>query len=289
MTVDTPEERTVLETLNLLSKKWHPVIIQRLLADGPLRFNELKEQLDGISAKVLTDSLDDLVDNDLVDRQVITESPKRVEYDLTSHGRDLERVLEELSAWGERNLGEQSLPTVLIVDDDPRLLSMHASWLEDTYEVKQARNGRQALRRLDDDVDVVLLDRRMPGISGDEVLSSIRDRDRNCGVLLLTAVDPGLDVIELPFDAYLEKPVVPGELREVVSDVLSRRVYDQDRITYLSLLARQSVLRAEHTAAELDDSQEYTRLEERIEGLEAKLDDPLEEPPANSVREVLNG
>ncbi len=272
MTAETHNEQVVRETLDLLSKKWHPVVIQRLLEGVPLRFNELKDRLDGVSAKVLTDTLDDLVENDLVRRRVITESPRRVEYELTKHGRELEPVLDELATWGERNLGENPFPTILIVDDDPRLVEMHAGWLEDEYQVERAHTGREAIRKLDASVDVVLLDRRMPGLTGDEVLEQIRDHGFDCQVVVLSAVDPDLDVVDMSFDAYLNKPVVEEELLEVVADVLSRRVFDDRRIEYLSLLARRSVLLAEVPPAELETSGEYARLLDRIDSLEAELE-----------------
>ncbi|WP_101298247.1 winged helix-turn-helix transcriptional regulator [Halegenticoccus soli] len=94
---DETDAETVVETVNLISKKWYPVIIQTLLPDGSIRFNELKCRHD-ISVEVLTNSLDDLAENDLVDRVVLSEPPRRVEYDLTRHGRDMESVIEALAA-----------------------------------------------------------------------------------------------------------------------------------------------------------------------------------------------
>ncbi len=62
-------------TASLIGKKWHPVIIHRLLDNGPSGVNELKENVDGISSKVLSDSLEDLQEKGLVDREVINEQP----------------------------------------------------------------------------------------------------------------------------------------------------------------------------------------------------------------------
>ncbi|MFB6294357.1 MAG: winged helix-turn-helix transcriptional regulator, partial [Candidatus Nanohaloarchaea archaeon] len=69
-----------------------------------LRFNELKTAVDGISSKVLSESLDDLEQKQLVERDIISEDPERVRYCLTDHGQDLEPVIQEMAAWGERNL-----------------------------------------------------------------------------------------------------------------------------------------------------------------------------------------
>lgn len=280
MTRDDDRVATVSAAVDLISKKWHPAIIQALLESGPLRFNELMEELDGVSGKVLTDSLDDLVENDLVERTVITESPRRVEYELTPNGRGLQSALEELANWGDRHLGEDPRPTVLLVDDDPRLVNMHTDWLDDTFRVELAYDGREAIRKLTGDVDLVLLDRRMPGLSGEEVLARIDSLGHDCGVVLLSAVEPDFDIVDMGYDDYVLKPTYRSELRETVASVLDRTEYEGGVREYLALLAKRRLLEAEKTAAELETSEEYEQLctrlsdlEGRIEGLSAELED----------------
>ena len=94
----------ITTTATLIGKKWHPVIIHRLLDTGPSGFNELKEDVDGISSKVLSDSLEDLQEKQLVDRKVISEQPFRVQYSLTPRGESLEDVIMEMAEWGQNNL-----------------------------------------------------------------------------------------------------------------------------------------------------------------------------------------
>ncbi|MFA9516188.1 winged helix-turn-helix transcriptional regulator [Halopenitus sp. H-Gu1] len=96
----------VTTTSSLIGKKWHPVIVHRLLEHGPSGFNELKEHVDGVSSKVLSDSLDDLEEKHLVDRDVINEKPIRVKYSLTDHGRSLEPVIYAMRDWGLEHLEE---------------------------------------------------------------------------------------------------------------------------------------------------------------------------------------
>ena len=90
---------------DILGKKWHPVIVHRLLEHGPLGFNRLQERVDGISSTVLSDSLEALQDHGVVDRTVVSEQPFRVEYALTERGADLEPVVAALQAWGRAHLG----------------------------------------------------------------------------------------------------------------------------------------------------------------------------------------
>lgn len=94
----------VTTTATVVGKKWHPVIVHRLLANGPLGFNALKTDVDGISSKVLSDSLSDLEESGIVVRDVVSEQPFRVEYSLTERGEDLEPVIEAMADWGEKHL-----------------------------------------------------------------------------------------------------------------------------------------------------------------------------------------
>ncbi|WP_435154215.1 winged helix-turn-helix transcriptional regulator [Haladaptatus sp. DFWS20] len=90
----------ITTTANLVGKKWHPVIVHRLLQNGPLGFNALKEEVDGISSKVLSDSLGDLEEKQLVDREIVSEKPVRVKYSLTSTGESLQPVIFAMRDWG---------------------------------------------------------------------------------------------------------------------------------------------------------------------------------------------
>ncbi|WP_262175280.1 winged helix-turn-helix transcriptional regulator [Haloarcula laminariae] len=87
----------------ILGKKWHPVVLHTLLADGPLGFSDMKGRIDGISDKVLSDALDDLQEAGLVVRDVVDDKPVRVNYSLTPAGRDLEPVIEGLLEWSRNH------------------------------------------------------------------------------------------------------------------------------------------------------------------------------------------
>lgn len=85
----------------IIGKKWYPVIVHRLLARGPSGFNDLKEAVDGISSNVLSNNLDDLGENDIVNREIVSEKPFRVEYSLTERGEDLEPIIDAMEEWGD--------------------------------------------------------------------------------------------------------------------------------------------------------------------------------------------
>jgi DNA-binding HxlR family transcriptional regulator len=91
-------------TMEIIGKKWHPVIAHRLLQHDALRFNDLSTEVGSITNKMLSESLDDLEEKGLVDREIVSEKPVAVEYSLTERGRSLEPVIESLEAWGKKHL-----------------------------------------------------------------------------------------------------------------------------------------------------------------------------------------
>ena len=89
----------VATTVSLIGSKWKLLIIRNLLA-RPWRFNELKKDLDGISQKVLTDSLRSLENDGLITRTVYPEVPPRVEYALSELGLSMKPIIASMEAWG---------------------------------------------------------------------------------------------------------------------------------------------------------------------------------------------
>lgn len=75
----------------------------------------------------------------------------------------------------------EAQPTVLAVDDEPDLAELYRVYLDATYDVRIATGGEEALSMMDESVDVVLLDRRMPEMSGHEVLEAIRGKGTTRG------------------------------------------------------------------------------------------------------------
>lgn len=102
--VDSPlfadAEAALQETRAVVGRKWHPVILLYLMTEGPLGFSDLKARADGISSKMLSESLSDLQADDLVCRTLFDQKPVRVEYSLTERGHALTPVIEAMVDWG---------------------------------------------------------------------------------------------------------------------------------------------------------------------------------------------
>jgi DNA-binding response OmpR family regulator len=167
--------------------------------------------------------------------------------------------------------------TVLVVDDEQRLADLFATWLNEENGVRTAYDGKGALEKFDGDVDLVLLDRRMPGLSGDDVLGEIRSMEASAQVVMVTAVDPDFDIIEMGFDDYLVKPVSKDDLLGHVHKMESRSEYDANIQQFYSLASKKALLEAEKPASELEDSREYQDLVEEFEHLRNDVDDTVEE------------
>ena len=93
-------ECPVATTVQLIGNKWKLLILRNLLA-RPWRFNELQKSLDGISQKVLTDSLRSMEADGIITRTVYAEVPPRVEYALSELGESMRPILNFMQAWGE--------------------------------------------------------------------------------------------------------------------------------------------------------------------------------------------
>lgn len=89
----------VATAVDLIGGKWK-LLILRNLRTRPWRFNELQKDLEGISQKVLTDSLRQMIDDGLVYRRDYHEMPLRVEYGLTQLGREIFPILDALADFG---------------------------------------------------------------------------------------------------------------------------------------------------------------------------------------------
>lgn len=98
-TKDELPECPVATTVGLIGSKWKLLILRNLLM-RPWRFNELKKNLDGISQKVLTDSLRSMEADGIVSRTVFAEVPPRVEYSLSELGESLRPIIKAMEVWG---------------------------------------------------------------------------------------------------------------------------------------------------------------------------------------------
>ena len=187
----------------------------------------------------------------------------------------------------ETDAADSERPVVLAVDDEPRITQSFDIWL-DGYEVLTAMSGEEALSEVSDRVDVVLLDRHMPGMSGDEVLERIRERDVSPRVAMITGVEPDFDIVEMPFDDYVEKPVGPEAVADTVEGLLGRTTYDE-RIAELETVAGKiALLEDTYTDAELEAHEPFAELVERRDWLRQEADELLADLDPEEFEQIMS-
>jgi DNA-binding response OmpR family regulator len=169
--------------------------------------------------------------------------------------------------------------TVLLVDDDSGLVNLYETFLEGTYDVRTATGGPEALAVIDEAVDVVLLDRRMPEMTGDELLQEIRDRGFDVRVAMLTAVNPDADIVDMPFDDYKVKPVDENDLIGTVEVLLERAEYDEQSQKFFSVASKKAALEV----ADNDNTEEYERLTEQLRERREEIDATLDRVDAEDA------
>ena len=99
LTKDELPDCPVQTTVQLIGSKWKLLIMRNLLV-RPWRFNELHKSLEGISQKVLTDSLRSMEEDGIITRTVYPEVPPRVEYALSELGESMRPIIKSMEAWG---------------------------------------------------------------------------------------------------------------------------------------------------------------------------------------------
>jgi DNA-binding NtrC family response regulator len=166
--------------------------------------------------------------------------------------------------------------TVLIVDDERAVADAYTAKLREEYETRTAYSGEGALETVDEGVDVVLLDRRMPDYSGDDVLERIRDRGLECRVIMVTAVDPDVEIVEMLFEDYLRKPASRDDLLSAIEQQLRAAEYDERITELIELTTKLGLLERDGSAQGADAAEGIEELRERVDRLRADVDEAVE-------------
>lgn len=183
---------------------------------------------------------------------------------------------------------EDAVPCVLLVDDEPSILDLLELSLEDEYRTIVGQSGEEALELIDESVDVVLLDRRMPVMSGDEVLEAIRNRGYDVPVAMLTAVRPGIDLIDQGFDDYLVKPVGMETVHACIERLHALGRSDEIVREYYAVSAKGRAIESGLSLSELLEDEQYAALVDRQSQLEEDAHAHLEAVPGVSLEPLLN-
>jgi len=155
--------------------------------------------------------------------------------------------------------------TVLVVDDDSGLRSLYRCWLSSSYEVQTAADGVGALQQLDETVGVVLLDREMPNKDGIAVARELERMDIDPVVVMISGVEPGPELLDIPVDDYLEKPVSGETVVERVRRAAAATECQPRQRRLVALDTRRRIVEATVPDHRLADDSRYQRAVDRIE------------------------
>ncbi len=178
--------------------------------------------------------------------------------------------------------------TILIVDDEEMVAESYELYLSDKYETRVETNGGAALCELtpsDREIDLILLDRRMPGMSGDVVAEHIDEYELEYQVIMISAVDPDLDIIDMPVDGYLSKPVSEEEVVEAVERAFLIADYRELLLRYNEAAEKHDILMSDFSSG--DAPAQLEQLQSRMQSLEEELNDLTESLSETNVGAVF--
>jgi|LGVD01.1.fsa_nt_gb DNA-binding NtrC family response regulator len=159
----------------------------------------------------------------------------------------------------------QSTPSqikLLVVDDEVDFLNTLSQRLESRdFQVTTASNGNQAIQEATGEFDVAILDLKMPGMDGQELLKILKENHKFLEVIMLTgyaSVDSAVECTKLGAFGYLEKPYDLEKLLAVLKDAYETRLkkkfpHDQKRMKELETLASGEPMAALRAMMRLDD------------------------------------
>lgn len=250
--------------LEIFSYKWHPIIIYTVYELDTAGYSELEASIESISSKMLSSGLSDLRERNILKMSEAVEGSGRKVYSLTEKGRALIPALQVLDAWSRRHETQQL--STMIVEDEQMVVSIIEDYFPDSYDIRSAETAQRALDTYHDDIELLIFDRRLRKMSGDELAASIRAEHKKQLMLCVSGVKPGNDIHQLQCDEYIQKPFTEDELKTKVELLLNRTELEHPAREYLSLRSKQVALNTAHgiSATKMKGYQNCTEQIERL-------------------------
>lgn len=164
---------------------------------------------------------------------------------------------------------------ILVAEDNADCRDLYSIWLGDEHTVRLVPDGTAALETLDPAVDILFLDRDMPGHTGTEVAERVASLPHDPYVVMVSSMDPDFDIVEMPIDRYVQKPVDQRTVESVIEQCQKQDEYRSALDDFFALTAKLASIEAEKSAERLAESEEYERLKERVAVKRAEVDSAL--------------
>lgn len=151
--------------------------------------------------------------------------------------------------------------TILIGAPDPESRALYGAWLPDGHELREASDGRAVFDAIDPMVDVVILDRDLPGPSVSQLMNRIGTTGVDPHVAVLSAAPVDDELLETGVHEYLRKPIDRDDLLGVIAGYRARRDYESALSEYFSITSAVAAMEADHSPGELAQDERYERLQ----------------------------
>jgi DNA-binding response OmpR family regulator len=149
---------------------------------------------------------------------------------------------------------------ILIVDDTDGCRDLYSFWLEGDHTVRTAPNGTVALDEIDPAVDLVVVDRNMPGPSGLDVAAEIRADGYDCQIIMISSERVEFDLSTSPVDEYIKKPADREALESAVDEVATQHAYQSALFELFAVSATVGRVEANAPREQLERVEEYLTL-----------------------------
>lgn len=165
--------------------------------------------------------------------------------------------------------------TILIGVPDTESRELYGAWLPDRHELRDAADGREVLDALDPTVDVVVLDRDLPGPSVSQLMDRIGTMGADPHVAVLSAAPLEDELLERRVHEYRHKPIDREDLLDVIAGYRARQDYEAALSEYFSITSAVAALEADHSPGELAEDDRYERLQWLADEKRAEADRTL--------------
>ena len=179
---------------------------------------------------------------------------------------------------------------VLIIEDDKMVLDLYEKILEKEYNVSKANNGEEALKKISIEIDLILLDRRLPDKKGLEILKEIKNNPKydKIPIMMLTGLEPDFNIDEVPLEDYLEKPINPSDLRQSVKKIIYKCEYKEEYQKISNNLQKYNKILEQKNNINTEKEEKLKQLRKDIKKSNLKLENDIQDIIQKKGLKILN-
>lgn len=179
---------------------------------------------------------------------------------------------------------------VMIIEDDKMVCDLYEKILEKEYNVSKANNGEEALKKVSSEIDLILLDRRLPDKEGLEIMKEIKNNPKyeEIPIMMLTGLEPDFNIDEMPLEDYLEKPINPSDLRQSVEKIIYKCEYEEEYQKISDNLHKYNKILEQENNINTEKEEKLKQLRKDIKKSNLKLENDIQDIIQKEGLKLLN-